>query len=96
MFSIKYVCKVQLQPQRMTLAGIQLESHTLLLEPCLSDNDVISTAYLFPHYDVNDRLWLTADEDAAPVDPDMGGVDRLHGGGDVVCSVLTEAAGHGG
>ena len=96
MFSFKDVCEVQLQLQHMTLTRIQLERHTLFLKPCLSDNDVISTAYSFPHYYVDDCLWLTADEDAAPVDPDMGGVDRLHGRGDVVSSVLTEAAGHGG
>ena len=96
MFLLEVVCEVQLQPQCMTLTRIQLESHTLLLKPCLSDNNIISTAYSFPHYYVDDCLWLTADEDAAPVDPDMGGVDRLHGGGDVVSSVLTEAAGHGG
>ena len=95
MFSLENVCEVQLQPQRMILTRIQLESDTLLLKPCLSENDFVSTGYSFPHYDVDDCLWLTADEDAAPVDPDMGGVDRLHDGGDVVSSVLTEADGHG-
>ena len=95
-YCVVVVCKVQLQPQRMIPTRIQLESDTLLLKPCLSDNDIISTAYSFPHYYVDDCLRSTADEDAAPVDPDMGGVDRLHDGGDVVSSVLTEAAGHGG
>ena len=80
----------------MNLARIQLECQTKVLKTCLSNDDILAAACAFLHNDIDDCIRLTADEDAAPVNPDMGGVHRPHCGGDVVCSVLTEAAGQTG
>ena len=80
----------------MNLARIQLECHTTVFKPCASDNDVPADAGAFLQNDIVDFLRLTADEDAALANPDMGGVYRIHFWGDVVCSVLTEASGQAG